>query len=508
MKKLLALLLCLVLTGCGAADMNEVTDPGWEEYQQQENTQQEPEKQYPAEFSLAWHKDHTLDPLTCGEGIQQDVASLMYEPLFRLNERFEAEGVLAESAQWDESGLVCTLNIRPGVLFSDGTELKPSDAASSLLRAMTVPRYSYRLRNVFEVKYSNRNMTVTITLAEKNTAFLSLLDIPVVKKGTEERQVPVGTGPYIFLSDDAGTRLEINSFWWQQRELPVSSISLVHAKDEDTAVHLFSSDRVQLLTLDPTGGHYTLSGSAVETERITAQLQYIGFNTTRGVFADAAARAAFSAGIQRSMLVDAFLSDHATASWFPISPFSELYPRNREITADQDATRAALSAAGYDTGEIRELILLVNEENTFRCDNAAYIAEFLSVCDWKITVRVLPWTEYLVALQQGEFDLYYGEVRMSADWDMRDLIGTLGTMNYGGYSDPQMDQYLQEFREADDRVAAADRLCDYFVRMAPIAPICFRNCVVLTQSDVVEGLSTAPGTTFDSLDQWTIHLAP
>ena len=69
-----------------------------------------------------------------------------------------------------------------------------------------------------------------------------------------------------------------------------------------------------------------------------------------------------------------------------------------------------------------------------------------------------------------------------------------------------LDQYMQEFREAEDRAAAADRLCEYFLRTAPIAPICFRNFVVLTHTDVVEGLVTAPGNTFSALDQWTIHL--
>lgn len=507
MKKLLALLLLLVLTGCGAADLDEAADPGWEEYQQQEDTEQDTGPVYPGAFSLAWHKDHTLDPLTCGEGIQQDVSSLLYEPLFRLNDRFEPEGVLCESAQWDDTGLICTLNIRAGVLFSDGSELKPQDVAATLQRAMTVQRYAYRLRQVVSVKYSNRNMTVTVELAEKNTAFLSLLDIPAVKKGTEGRQVPTGTGPYIFVSDDAGTRLEINASWWQQLALPVDAIELVHAKDEDTAVHLFTADRVQLLTIDPTDGHYSVSGSALETERVTTQLHYIGFNTTRGVFSDPAARTAFSIGIQRNVLVDAFLSDHATAAWFPISPYSDLYPRNRETTWDQNAVRDAIAAAGYDTGESRELILLVNEEDSFRLDNAYYIADQMSLCDWKITVRVLPWTEYLIALEQGDFDLYYGEVRMCADWDMSDLIGTDGMMNYGGIVDPQLDQYLQEFRESEDRASAADRLCEYFSRTAPIAPICFRNFVVVTHTDVVEGLVTAPGNTFGALDQWTIHLA-
>lgn len=507
MKKLLALLLCLVLTGCGAEELNEVTDPGWEEYQQQEVTPDEVVNIYPGEFSLAYHKDHTLDPVTCGEGIQQDVASLLYEPLFRLDEQFEPDAVLCESAEWDESGLNCTLHIRPGVLFSDGSELTAGDVAATLRRAQGSQRYAYRLRKVAAVSHSNRSMTVTITLTEKNSAFLALLDIPVVKSGTEGEMVPTGTGPYLYAADGDGARLIANPDWWQQKTLPVDTIALIHAKDEDTAIHLFSSDRVELLTLDPTDGHSTVSGSTDEVERATTQLHFIGFNTTSGVFAARAARTAFSAGIQRDMLVDAFLSDHAMAAYFPISPLSELYPDSLNGAYDYEKTLAAIAAAGYDTGESRELILLVNEEDSFRLDNAGYIAETLSLLDWKITVRALPWTEYLIALEQGNFDLYYGQVRLCADWDAADLIGTGGAMNYGGFSDLWMDSLLRSFREAGDRESAGYQLYVYFRQTAPIAPICFQNYIVLTHPEVIEGMVSAPGNTFYSFEEWTIHLA-
>lgn len=502
------LLLSLLLTGCMAEEPGDIPDAGWDEYQQQiELPDEEKENSYPEVFTLAYHKDHTLDPITCGEGIQQDVASLLYEPLFALNEQFESEPLLCEGAQWDETGLVCTLYVRQGVLFSDGSELTAADVAATLRRAMESKRYGYRLRKVADVSYSNKNKTVTITLTEKNSAFLSLLDISVVKKGTENQMVPVGTGPYLYVTTEDGVQLIANNEWWQQKELPVDMIQLVHAKDEDTAIHLFTSGRVELLTLDPTSGIGAVSGASDETERSTTLMHYIGFNTISGVFADPAARAAFSVGIPRDVLVNAFLSNHALASYFPISPLSTLYPDQLDGTYNAEKTLAAIAAAGYDTGESRELILVVNEEDSFRVDNAGYIAETLSVLDWKITVRVLPWTEYLITLEQGDFDLYYGQVRLCADWDITDLVGTEGTMNYGRFTDVEMDQLLTEFMQADDRAAAAQALYYYFEETAPIAPICFRNYTVVTHREVVENLVTMPDHTFSAFEKWTVHIA-
>ena len=98
MRRALALLLVLLLAGCAAArEPEEVLD--WDVLPQEE-PEEEPEPpapEYPAAFSMAYHKDKTLDPILCGEGISQDVGALLYEPLFRLNVAFEPEPVLCES---------------------------------------------------------------------------------------------------------------------------------------------------------------------------------------------------------------------------------------------------------------------------------------------------------------------------------------------------------------------------------------------------------------------------
>lgn len=510
MRRLLAFLLgtLLVLSGC-ADSAEDLPDPSWEEYQQGQSSADQPEEaepELPAAFSLAYHKDRTLNPITCGEGLQQDVSALLYETLFQLDTNFEPVPLLCESYSWDETGLVCTLTIREGVLFSDGTNLTAADAAASLRAAAASERYGYRLRQIVSIT-SNRNRQVILTLSAPNQGLISLLDIPVIKSGTENQTVPTGTGPYLFVTGSDGNYLLANDDWWQAKPLPVSSIPLVHAKDQDTAVYLFSSRRVELLTLDPAGDQISSAGQTVETDRPTTIFQYIGFNTASGVFADAAARSAFSLGLQREMLADALLSGHALPAQFPISPLSPLYPSDLEIAYSYEDTLAALTAAGQNTGENRELILLVNEDNPFRLANAKFIAESLSLLDWHITVQALPWEDYLLALANGEFDLYYGEVRLTADWDLSDLVGTGGTMNYGGYTNEETDALLLAFAGSDSRQDAARQLCAHLQRMAPIAPLCFRSYVVTTHPSVVDGLSPSASSTFHALDGWTIHLS-
>lgn len=502
------LLAALLLSGCAAlAEPEPEPDRDWAAYQQGMLEEEEPEAAektpaYPAAFSMAYHKGQTLDPITCGEGIQEDVSSLLYEPLFRLDGAFQLTPLLCESYEWDERGVVCTLNLRQDVTFQDGSPLTARDVVDSLRRAAASERYGYRLRNVAAVS-ANRAGQVLITLTAPNRGLPALLDIPVVKSGTEDRQVPVGTGPYLFLTGSEGNSLLANEEWWQHKSLPVASIPLVHAKDRDTAMYLFSSHQVELLTVDPTSDKSSVSGQAQTTDRPTAVMQFIGFNMAEGrFFASPSARAAFSHGIARDTLADAQLAGLAVAAQFPISPLSPLYPAELEGTYSGDWTMA--QAAAEQGGE---LSLLVSEGDGFRLASAQFIAENAAIPGWQVTVRALPWEEYLAALEAGDFDLYFGEVRLTADWDLTDLVGTGGALNYGGYSNPSTDTLLAAFAAAEDRPAAARQLAANLLSAAPIAPICFKNNTVLTHPGVVEGLDPSPGSTFQGLEKWIVHLA-
>ena len=524
MRRLAAFLLTvLLLTGCAAQTQPE-PEEDWNLYPQPEEEPEPPRESYtPAAFSIACHKDRTLDPITCAGGVQEDAAALLYEPLFRLDTFFEPEPVLCESWEWDENGTVCTLTLRGDARFSDGSALSAADVAETLQRAAASERYAYRLRKMASVSAS-RTGQVVIVLSEPDRGFLSLLDIPIVKRGTSGWLVPTGTGPYRFVSQDGEEYLEADPDWWQQKSLPVETIQLVNAKDLDTAMYLFSTRRVEFLTVDPTDDLGAVAGQYESAYQPTTILQFIGFNTREGIFAGADARAAFSRSIPRETLATAQMAGLAQAAQFPISPLSALYPAELEVPYDRDASSAALAALiqtpeppeetedGEDAEEMpsspNTLTLLVNEEDAFRLTSARFLADSLSMGGWTVEVRALPWEEYLLALEAGEFDLYYGEVRLTADWDLTDLVGTGGALNYGGYADEMTDMLLQAFSAGLDRAGNAKNLMARLLAEAPIAPVCFRSYTVLTHPGVVQGLTPSPSTPFYNLEYWTIRLKP
>lgn len=496
------LLSVLLLSGCWQAD-----DPdagGLTELLPEDEAEAAGEVSLlPEQFSLPYMSGQTLDPVTCPDGMQQVVSSLVCEGLFRQGPDFEPEPWLCASYTADEAYLVYTFTLRPGVTFSDGTPLSGSHVKATLTRARTSTRYQARLADV--VSISADENTVTITLSAPNSALPALLDIPIVKTGSEQDTLPIGTGPYFLSQENGSASLVANQTWWQGGGHPVERISLVEAADQETVLYRFSSRDVQLITADLTGtATISVTGNIRYQDTATTSLQYLGCNVSRAPLNSAPFRRALSLGINRPYIVSAFLSGHGNAAQFPLSPVSPLYPHTLETSYSHDAYMAALTASNY-TPE-RTLSLLVNAENSFKVSAAQYLAESFTSSGVPMEVRALPWEEYTAALASGDFDLYYGEVRLTADWDLSALLGTGGALNYTSWSNVPTDHLLSSYAGAADRAAAMETLCAHLQVQAPILPLCFKSTSILLQSEVIEGLTPTVTEPFYNLSGCTIHL--
>jgi len=497
------LLLALLLTGCWQEEPPEEPEGMLPPAEELEPAAEEKGPVLPERFALPYMPGRSLDPIDCADGVQQVAASLLYEGLFRLDGSFEPQLCLCLSYTRSDDASRYTFTLRPDVLFSDGTPLTGRDVKASLDRARDSERYRSRLSGVSSV--SAGGDTVTIALKSPNTALPALLDIPIVKSGTQDTAAPVGTGPYFYAEEETGAYLIANQSWWRGEHQPVERISLVESSDADAALYRFSSHEVQLITADLTGTQaVSTTGSVDCVDADTTLLQYIGCNTAQAPLDSPSLRRALSAGIDRAKVTGAFLSGHGRPAAFPVSPASSLYPSALEEAFSLDAFASALTASGYVPE--RTLTLLVNEENSFKTAIADHLAETWTEGGVPVEVQALPWEEYTAALAAGDFDLYYGEVRLTADWDLGSLLEPGGALNYGRWSDPETSRLMAELAGSEDRGAAVRALCAHLKTQAPILPVCFKSASVLTQAEVVEGLAPTAAEPFYDLGRCVIRL--
>ena len=497
MRKLLPLALAaaLLFTGCHAPQQQ----PQSPEITPSEEIQQIPED---IPFQLAVYDRYSLHPILAGNRANLALAPLLYEPLFSLNESFEAEPVLCENFSVSEDGLIWTLELRQNVTFSDGTSLTGDIVAAAFHTArQTGSRYASRLSGITAV--SGEGLTVTITLSAPNGALPTLLDIPIPMDNSDR---PLGTGCYVLTEQDGELSLTARADWWQKKTLPTDSIPLKSVSKSDELILSFESGDVALVDVDLMGTNSLgYSGSYETWDYATTSMLYLGFNTASGLCRDVRVRRALALAIDRESITQVDFARHAAPSSLPVHPDSPLYDRSlaAELAYDPEELMAQITDLKL---EGRSLTLLVNSENTARVAAAERIAGQLHSTGLKVTLEKLAFEDYTAALEQGKFDLYLGEVVLTADFDLSPLLLSGAALNYGRWSDTAVSPLLSLYRASagTQRSINARLLYGHLAQEVPIAPICFKNGCVLTRWGRLSGLEPVRGNVFHHLEGWKI----
>ena len=453
-------------------------------------------------FTLPFYPDYSLHPALAENRANMALSSLLYEGLFTLDDTFTPKPVLCQSHSVSEDGLTWTFVLRQGVTFSDGTPLTGEVAAQALNTALGAgSRFAGRVSGLRAITGSQTSVTVTLT--SPNGALPALLDIPISKDaGTR----PAGTGPYRLTQSGNQYALTARADWWQGQDGRFDTIHLFAIQQADDLIAAFDSGDVTLLEADLTGTN-TLgySGSYEVWDYNTSDFLYLGFNTAKGYCRDAAARQAISRGIDRNSITTIPYARHALPTSLPIHPDSTLY--DQEL-ADQAGYAPEVLAEFLRTNAAPKapLKLLVNSENSAKSAAADYIAYQLQAAGLPVTVQKLPWDSFTAALRVGNFDLYLGEVRLTADFDLTALLSSGGSLNYSRWQDGQTDQLLAALRAAgsDTRPAAARALYQSLFQQSPITPVCFKYGCVLTQWGRLTGLNPRQGDLFYGLNEWAL----
>ena len=502
MRRLLSLLLsaalALTLAACGSpgGTSGSQTDSG---SASSSGAVQEP---VDIPFALAVYPSYSLHPVLAENRANLTLAPLLYEPLFRLDEGFQAVPVLCRSYTASEDSLSWTFTLRDNVTFSDGTPLT-GEAVAAALNTARQPgsRYAQRLRDVTAITAGENELT--ITLSRPNGGLPALLDIPIAS-GTGDR--PAGTGPYALSGEGDELSLTARSGWWQNKSLPAREIPLKTVERSDDLLSSFASGDIGLVDVDLMGTNSLgYSGSYEVWDYATTDLLYLGFNTQKGLCQRAEVRQALARAVDRDSIVQVDFARHAAAAALPVHPGSPLYDPTaaQALSYDPDEAVARLEQLRL-TG--RSLTLLVNSENSAKVAAAQRIAYQLESAGLEVTLSRLSFEDYTAALAAGNFDLYLGEVVLTADFDLSPLLSSAGALNYGGWRDSQGDVLLSAMQSAsgDQRKTAAQALFAYLGEQAPIAPICFKNGSVLTQWGRLSGLAPVRGDVFAQLENWII----
>lgn len=533
-KKLIPILLaalCL-LSACGAEHMAPAPEELPDVFEAvPSGTEVKAPKAADQSFSLYYDADGCLNPVRAKSSDNMQFWSLVFDSVFIVDEDFNVYSeVVTEVKTEDYIWWVFTVDTT--IPFSDGSTMTAADVVYSIQRAQQTSYYGKRLDIIYGITAISAD-TFAVTTKYANSQFPSLLNIPIVKRDTFFSDIPVGSGPFMF--SPGGNRLDLFVGNRHALEMPVSTIYLKGCADISEKIRSFENATLDVVTNDPTGMYNLGYGSNNEKRYYdTSNMHYIGFNMDSKYFMTYPARRAVNYLLDRDYVVNQLMNSCGVATTVPVHPKSRLYNEQYAAGLRFDPTKAealfeSADVADYDndgalemlvTGIVVELDIrfIVNNDSSVKVEAARRLCEELNALGITTTLRELNWTDYITALENGDYDMYYGEIRLTPDWNLIELFRPrekweegmpFPGINYGNVKDTAFVTLYETYLAAEDdaaRAAALDEVCRYISDTGVILPICFERRELLSHHGVITGCAPTQYDVFNKFYEWTIEL--
>ena len=479
----------------------------------------------PGQFTIRYVPGVPVNPITSLTGDNIVLSSLLYEGLFTLDGNLNAKPVLC--ASWStEDSITYTFVIKEGIAMNDGSLLTADDVVYTLRQAKQTGLFVNQLSIIKSIEIdTDEELSITIVLNSANSRLIQLLDVPIIKNGSIDDQIPPGTGPYMFPGTGA-MRLIRFAGYRDFEKLPLSTIYLLECGDYELA-ELFDGGSLSLLWDDPADSLNIILNRHNEIRYYdTTALQFIGYNSRSVILSNPDVRRAIGSSINRQYIVENIIPGQSLPAPLALSSAYRLYDKQweqkffdplREMSAL--LSRADLEDFDNDSflkypdgfgGYIKiSLDFIVNSNNPYKVSAAHRIADTLKLYGLEIIVRELSWDSFLEALNTGTFDMYYGEIILSADFDLSPLLLPDSKHNYGltgaEYYRPLIENFLSA-QTAEDERSAAESLCDQINLNAPFVPILYKRYMIYTPIGAVTGAAPSQSGVFNNFANWKIDL--
>jgi len=354
--------------------------------------------------------------------------------------------------------------LRQGVMFHNGDEMRASDAAFSIRRALEEPRLRFILEMIESVEVID-DFTLQINLEIPFAPILGHLThlgaavLPervVTEMGDGFANSPVGTGPFMVNSIVLGDHVELarNENYWGTaptvdritiRTIPEAANRLIEV--ETGAAHIamgIAPHNLSRLQDDPN----------LDYNRMFAlRHHFMGFNVERPGLSDIRVRQAINHAIDVPALVAAVYQGTGRVT----NSVTVGVPGTREfepIEFDLDRARELMAEAGFSDG--LTLSLVCNVANQMDTDKAVIIQSMLAEIDINVEIVAAEFAVFLTAANSGEYDMFlHGYTNPPADLDyslMQFHHSAIGWSNRFFMRNAKIDDLLDQGRSELDPV--------------------------------------------------------
>lgn len=431
---------------------------------------------------LPYNFKDDINPYSCKSDTNFYLSSLVYDGLYKIGADGEPRAVIAKNSRKDNLKITVNLN---DVRFSDDKMVVSDDVVYSFEQAQKSERFAF-LSSAFESAESKGQSVVRFTLKKANAYALNLLTFPIVSAGNG-----LGSGRFKLTDEDGEKLLEFNDKSHEQNK-DTAKILLVSCGDYSSAAELYNSGKIDFYFDDIESGKLSVKKNNAVSGTMN-NLVFLGLNSKNNALANADFRRGIALLVDRSEIAEKAFEGYALPVSTPIST-----DRNdmgsivtSPVFAEDSKAKQAFKDAGYGyddmgvklldkNGKQVKFSIIVNSANNMKIEAAQMIKTRLLACGIDASLKKMPIDEYNVAVVNGNFEMYIGEVKTGNDYNLDCFFTENGGASFGIDSKRLCESY-EKF------ISGSVTLQDFvsvFLEENPFVPICYRNAAVAFSSNL------------------------
>jgi oligopeptide transport system substrate-binding protein len=429
----------------------------------------------------------SLDPAQIADIYAVAVANQIFDGLVEFDVHLNILPALAQSWSASRDGLVWTFNLRKGVQFHNGREMKADDVVYSFSRFIDPAVGSRRSWFLDKVKGAAEfrkgqsktlegikavdHYSVEITLSEPFAPFVSLLGLPhlsiipreaVEQLGTDFATAPMGTGAFRFMHWIRGREivLEANPHYFRGRPaLDRIRFVIFPGGVFDEMLADFERGELEESPIPPERRSELFKTTTYKVIRKPLlSIRFLGFNFELPPFHRVEVRRAFNYAVDKVRLNQEVQGDRYVVARGILPPGIPGYnPEIQGYDYNPQMAKHLLTRAGFPGGQGLAPVTLSSAVKSDEIRNESKtVQHYLADIGVQVELQDFDdWPTFQRALQQGQLQLFrYGWYADYPDPDnfLYFLFHSRSKDNYFHYHNAQVDQLLEEGRRETDEL--------------------------------------------------------
>ena len=461
------------------------------------------------------------DPQNQNDTTSARVIRMIYDSLVTMDANNEFQPALAES--WEQpSDTEYVFNLRKGVKFHNGDEMKASDVKFSYERCMNGTKTKQATDAIDKVEVVD-DYTVKITTkypyapffvniaASSKTAIVS--EKYVTEKGDNFAKEPMGTGPMKFKSWSPNNEfvVERNEEYWKGPQ-KTSSITIRVIPEVTSLTIALENGEIDIVesVIAVDAKRIKENPNLKTVEQVQGAVTYLGMNYLQKPFDDLRVRKAIAYAIDRQAIIDVVLEGYGEILNSVLPPMMPGFdPNVQGYDYDLDKAKALLAEAGYADGVGLTLELATSGDERNRI--AQLIQNDLAKIGITVDINLLEWSAYLEYVGGKEHKMWIlgWSNAYDADGTMFDVFhkDRPSVTNRSNYKNDEVTTLIEQARQELDWTKREQMYKDLqaMIMAEPVWVPLFAKTAVIGMNKGLEGVTFEPINDYSYVNAYVVE---